>query len=111
MGMTSRNNFHEAENGAESAEVHLTRQAPNKKPINALLALLLLVNLAASLYQLPLNRLVERRLCHEYYEEHQPSARNPDDNIPEELCKLNGIQQDLGWIQGAMETAWIVGGK
>ena len=84
---------------------------PRRRPIAGLLGLLLLVNLAASLYQLPLNRLVERRLCQEHYSQHEPSARNPDGSIPEELCKLNQIQQDLGWIQGAMETTWIVGGE
>lgn len=89
------------------------RHRPRKPPrsaIAALLALLLLVNLAASLYQLPLNRVVERRLCQEYYSEHDPSVIGPDGNVKEELCKVDPVQQGLGWTQGTMDTLWVIGG-
>ncbi|KAJ9157593.1 Major facilitator superfamily transporter [Pleurostoma richardsiae] len=62
-----------------------------------------------SLYQLPLNRVIERRLCREYYGKNDPSAINPGGSVDEKLCKLDEIQEDLGWIQGVMETVWIVG--
>lgn len=78
--------------------------------ITALLSLLLLVNLAASLYQLPLNRVIERRLCREYYAEHDPTVIQHDGSIREELCKIDVVQQGLGWIQGTMDTLWVVGG-
>lgn len=83
---------------------------PPRSAITALLSLLLLVNLAASLYQLPLNRVIERRLCREYYVEHDPAAIQPDGSIKEELCKIDAVQQGLGWIQGTMDTLWVVGG-
>ena len=76
-----------------------------------LLALMLLVNLAASLYQLPLNRVVERRLCYEYYSVHDPRRVKPGGQVDESLCKIDDVQQRLGWILGVMETAWVVGGK
>jgi hypothetical protein len=79
--------------------------------IASLVFLLLLVNLAASLYQLPLNRVVERRLCREYYLEHDPSVIGPDGDVGEDLCKVNEVQEHLAWIQGVMDTAWIVGGE
>lgn len=81
-----------------------------KAAIGALLALLLCVNLAASLYHLPLNRVIERRLCHEYYTEHDPSKIGNDGHVVEGLCKVDPVQQSLGRIQGVMETIWIVGG-
>lgn len=84
---------------------------PARSAIAALLGVLLLVNLAASLYQLPLNRVVEGRLCREFYEQHDPSRLGPDGDANEELCKVDVVQQGLGRIQGAMETVWIVGGK
>ncbi len=74
------------------------------------LALLLAVQLSWSLYQLPLNRVVERRLCREYYRAHDPTAISPDGSVEEELCKVDSVQQGLAWVLGAMETAWIVGG-
>ncbi len=105
----------------------------SRNRIAPLLALMLVVNLAASLYQLPLNRAVERRLCREYYDRHHGSlpitaslgwagdfglgtqagtrARRERDDIDERLCKVDEVQQGLAWIQGVMETAWIVGGK
>ncbi|ROW09881.1 hypothetical protein VPNG_06294 [Cytospora leucostoma] len=82
---------------------------PARSAIAALLGVLLLVNLAASLYQLPLNRVVEGRLCREFYEQHDPSRLGPDGDVNEELCKVDIVQQGLGRIQGAMETVWIVG--
>lgn len=86
-------------------------QRPPRSAIAALLGLLLLVNLSASLYQLPLNRVVERRLCQEYYSQHDPSVIAPDGSIEEKLCKADPIQAGLGRIQGVMDTTWIVGGK
>lgn len=85
------------------------RRTPKRLAIVALLVLLLLVNLATSLYQLPLNRVIERRLCREYYSTHDPSVIDDDGNIEETLCKMNSIPKSLAWIVGIMETLWIVG--
>lgn len=87
------------------------RTAPAKATIGSLLALLLLVNLATSLYSLPLNRVIERRLCREHYQAHNPSAIDRDGSVPEELCKTDAVQQGLAWILGAMETITIVAGE
>ncbi|KAF7537350.1 hypothetical protein G7054_g3852 [Neopestalotiopsis clavispora] len=87
----------------------LPRSRPRRATIGALLALLLLVNLSTSLYQLPLNRVIERRLCRDYYDENDPSRVLPGSAIPEDLCKIDEVQKGLAWIQGAMDTAWIVG--
>lgn len=84
---------------------------PPRSAIAALLGLLLLVNLSASLYQLPLNRVVEKRLCQEYYSQNDPSVIGPGGNIEERLCKADAIQAGLGRIQGFMDTTWIVGGR
>ncbi|OHE95015.1 major facilitator superfamily transporter [Colletotrichum orchidophilum] len=82
---------------------------PRRAGIWALLALVLLVNLAASLYQLPLSRVIERRLCREYYAVTDPSVIDRDGSVAEGLCKIDHVQQGLAWIQGTMDTAWIVG--
>ncbi|KAF7560559.1 hypothetical protein G7046_g3579 [Stylonectria norvegica] len=77
--------------------------------MRAVLGLLLLVNLAMSLYQLPLNRVIERRLCQEYWRTTDPSKLQPGGGMEEKLCKIDSIQGSLGRIQGVMETTWIVG--
>lgn len=82
---------------------------PTRSAITALLTLLLLVNLAASLYQLPLNLVIERRLCLEHYRQHDPSQIGKDGSIEETLCKIDAVQMGLGWIQGTMDTIWVVG--
>lgn len=87
------------------------RTAPAKATIGSLLALLLLVNLATSLYSLPLNRVIERRLCREHYQEHSPSGIDRGGSVPEELCKTDAVQQGLAWILGAMETIATVAGE
>lgn len=87
------------------------RTAPAKATIGSLLALLLLVNLATSLYSLPLNRVIERRLCREHYQVNDPSGIGRGGSVPEELCKIDAVQQGLAWILGAMETISIVAGE
>lgn len=94
----------------EAVDTLSRSRRPARSAIAALLGVLLLVNLAASLYQLPLNRVVERRLCREFYSQHDPSKLGPDGSVEEELCKVDAVQQGLGRIQGAMDTIWIVGG-
>jgi hypothetical protein len=83
----------------------------NNKAIWNVLILMLLVNLTASLYNLPLNRVIERRLCLEYYQVHDPSTIGKGGAIDEELCKVDDVQKQLGWLQGIMETTWVVGGE
>ncbi|KAJ2984040.1 hypothetical protein NUW58_g6147 [Xylaria curta] len=66
-----------------------------------ILFLLLLINLTNGISNIPLNRLLERRLCRAYYES--------DHDVDETLCKVDSVQQDLAWIMGGFETLWIVG--
>ncbi|KAK0625451.1 hypothetical protein B0T17DRAFT_273614 [Bombardia bombarda] len=89
-----------------SANLRPPRNKPSVRPILVLVAL---VSLAWSLYALPLNRVIERRLCRDYYLVHDPSVIGPDGSVREELCKEDSIQQGLGRLQGVMETAWVVG--
>lgn len=89
-----------------------SRRLPRPKlAIVALLALILLTSLSESLYRLPLNRVIEKRLCREYYRSHDPSIIHNGGAIDEKYCKLDAIQQSLAWYVGIMETLWIVGGK
>lgn len=92
---------------------HVPRSRPgpfeSKRALVSLLSLVLLVNLSMSLYQLPLNRVIERRLCRDFYTATDPSVFGPDGEVSEDLCKIDRIQKELAWIQGVMETAWIVG--
>ncbi|KAI2631242.1 hypothetical protein GGS21DRAFT_523993 [Xylaria nigripes] len=83
---------------------HITLRSPRKCPryvIWLVFLLLLLINLTNGISNIPLNRLLERRLCRAYYE--------ADHDIDEELCKVDSVQQGLAWIMGAFETLWIVG--
>jgi hypothetical protein len=75
------------------------------------LVILGLQTLAIRLMNLPLNRVIELRYCRAYYQAHDPSVLDPDGNVSEELCKLDTIQQNLAWLQGAIETLHIVCGN
>ncbi|KAK4124414.1 hypothetical protein N657DRAFT_572153 [Parathielavia appendiculata] len=98
------------------------RKSPNLQPnwdmqpppapraaIRPLLVLVGLVNLAWSLYQLPVSRVVESRLCREHYAAHDPSVLHPDGSVSEELCKIDDVQRRLGRIQGVIEALWVAG--
>src|SRR4051812_37807734 len=89
-----------------------------------LILLLILTNTATSLYTLPLNRVVERRLCREHYGNQAPGTSTETGafeslslkdwqsggEIPEKLCKIDEVQKRLAWIQGVMETTAVVCG-
>jgi hypothetical protein len=64
-----------------------------------------------SLYQLPSNRLIEKRLCVDYYRRNDPSKFLSDGSLDEKLCKIRDIEKELGRIQGVMETLWVAGGN
>ncbi len=78
--------------------------------IRPLLALVALVNLAWSLYQLPASRVIESRLCREYYAVHDPSVVGPGGEVPEGLCKVDEVQEGLGRLVGGVEVGWVAGG-
>lgn len=80
------------------------------RTIWTLLILLALQNMAIKLMNLPLNRVIELRYCQQYYLQHDASQIGPGGSIPEELCKLDSIQQKLAWMQGMIETLHIVCG-
>jgi len=75
-----------------------------------LIGLLILVHLSTVLYTLPLNRVIESRLCLEHYKLHEPTSISPDSSVPEKLCKINEVQRQLAWLQGIMETTLVVCG-
>ncbi len=77
------------------------RRSPS--PIWLVLFLLLLVNLTNGISNIPLNRLLERRLCRAYY--------GSDRDVDEKLCKVVPVQQDLAYIMGSFETLWVAGGE
>lgn len=70
----------------------------------ALLVLLALQNLAVRLMNLPLNRVIESKFCGDYYRQHDPSKIDLDGLVPEHLCKVDEVQQNLAWTQGTIET-------
>ncbi|KAJ4992769.1 major facilitator superfamily transporter [Stagonosporopsis vannaccii] len=79
-----------------------------KHSIRPLIVLLVLVHLSAVLYTLPLNRVIELRLCQDHYQHHNPTLIPKHGTIPEKLCKIDEIQQRLAWLQGIMETTLVV---
>ncbi|KAF2275877.1 uncharacterized protein EI97DRAFT_399400 [Westerdykella ornata] len=87
--------------------LHLRQPNINIQTLWPILFLLILVNLTTSLYSLPLNRVIEKRLCQEHYAGDSNVTR-PGGMIPEELCKIDAVQKRLAWFQGIMETTLVV---
>ncbi|EGU73205.1 hypothetical protein FOXB_16281 [Fusarium oxysporum f. sp. conglutinans Fo5176] len=80
-------------------------------PIISVLTLCLFVNLSMSLYQLPSNRLIERRLCVDYYRQNDPSQIQPGGSVDEKLCKIREIEKDLvGSFDALLSTKAIMAG-
>ncbi|KAF2501344.1 hypothetical protein BU16DRAFT_599240 [Lophium mytilinum] len=79
----------------------------SQRAIWTLLLLLVFTHMANRLYDLPLNRVIEMRLCQDHYKQHDPSKFGPGSSVPEKLCKIDEVQQKLAWLQGIMEATTI----
>ncbi|KAI4710268.1 hypothetical protein J4E89_004719 [Alternaria sp. Ai002NY15] len=75
-----------------------------KKPWVLLVVLIFIivavVDVGAYLAEPPLTRLFEENLCLKYYREQDPSVIDGEGNIPEQLCKVDVVQQRLATIFG-----------
>ena len=80
------------------------KQSQRGVAVPALLSVLLVTLLSVKLVALPLNRILESRYCLEYYQAHDPGKIPPTGDIPESDCKLEVVQQRLGWLMGASDT-------
>jgi len=52
------------------------------------------------LYTAPRVRLFESVSCTRYYLEHDPSVVGPDGSVPESLCKINPVQDEVASVLG-----------
>lgn len=43
----------------------------------------------------------------DYYATHDPSAIGDDGEVPESMCKVDAVQENLGWMSGALETTML----
>lgn len=82
---------------------HLSRKRSNLA-VPALLLVLLMTLLSVKLMSLPLDRILELRYCLEYYQVHDPTKIPSDGDIPESDCKIEYVQQRLGWTMGTFDT-------
>ncbi|CAO2654049.1 Nn.00g107820.m01.CDS01 [Neocucurbitaria sp. VM-36] len=77
---------------------------PKKKPwvllVLLIFALVAIVDIGAFLAEPPKTRVFEANLCLTYYREHDPSAIGKDGAVPEQLCKVDEVQQKLAMIFG-----------
>ncbi|CAN9455699.1 unnamed protein product [Alternaria alternata] len=89
----------------ESAH-HALPQA-TKKPWVLLVVLIFVmiafIDVGAYLAEAPMTRLYEANLCLKYYHEQDPTVIPGDGSIPEQLCKVDVVQQRLASIFGWQE--------
>jgi hypothetical protein len=78
-----------------------------KKPWLLLVVLIFimiaLIDVGAYLAEAPMTRLYEANLCLKYYRKQDPSVVPDDETIPEQLCKVDVVQQQLASIFGWQE--------
>ncbi|KAI1207614.1 MFS general substrate transporter [Annulohypoxylon truncatum] len=81
-----------------------TISVPTVRKPGAILGLFFIIIFAVSaadaFKQIPMTRIFEDILCHEYYD----AAFAPDAPIDEELCKVNAIQSNLAYLLAVLES-------
>jgi hypothetical protein len=80
------------------------RKRSSRAATATVLLLLGLHALGFKIMYIPLNRVIENRFCRSYYLEHDPSVVPSDGLVPEKLCKVNEVQQQLAALFGTVES-------
>ncbi|EUC43341.1 hypothetical protein COCMIDRAFT_101075 [Bipolaris oryzae ATCC 44560] len=71
--------------------------------VGLIFVLVAFIDIGAYLADPPMTRIFEANLCYKYYLEQDPSVIGGDGTIPEELCKVDIVQQRLASIFGWQE--------
>jgi hypothetical protein len=66
--------------------------------------LLVVMSLGQALFKAPFLRIIELGLCRVYYRQHAPGYVHSDEDLTEDMCKVNSIQKGLAMIN-AYNTA------
>ncbi|KAI0391243.1 major facilitator superfamily domain-containing protein [Xylariaceae sp. FL0594] len=66
----------------------------------ACIAVAITAEIGEYLYTAPRVRLFESVSCTRYYLEHDPSVVGPDGSVPESLCKINPVQNEVASVLG-----------
>src|ERR1700750_2989335 len=93
-------------------EIH--EDCRNRLTRNSVLALVTLTfcqSMAVRIMSLPLNRLIESKYCQDYYRRHNSLIIHTGDRIPEDLCKVDTVQERLAVLQGIIETVHVLCGQ
>lgn len=88
----------------KSSSSHQSRidDRDNRKYVNIYLLLTIVAGIDFSMFMLslPLTRVYEGITCYGYYAAHEPGRFKDPASIPETLCKLEDIQEELAIVKG-----------
>jgi hypothetical protein len=102
----------ESDRDMNDAGVKIIARSRNiPKDLYMLLLLVSVQSLGLKIMYLPLNRLIENRICRDYYLNVEPSVVPSNGVVPEHLCKNDAIQQQLATLFGTIESIHLFIGK
>jgi hypothetical protein len=80
-------------------ELHLT---PWRRSTIAILLVAILAAVDSGILEIvvPLTRVFEGIVCHNYFVIHDPGVIVPGADLPEEMCKIEPVQSQLAFIRG-----------
>lgn len=101
---SDRDTVHEGSPLLKSSSSHQSRvdNRDNSKYVNIYLLLTIVAGIDFSMFMLslPLTRVYEGITCYGYYAAHEPGRFKDPASIPETLCKLEDIQEELAIVKG-----------
>jgi hypothetical protein len=102
----------ESDRDMNDAGVKIIARSRNiPKDLYMLLLLVSVQSLGLKIMYLPLNRLIENRICRDYYLNVDPFVVPSNGVVPEHLCKNDAIQQQLATLFGTIESIHLFIGK
>ncbi|KAI4599032.1 hypothetical protein KJ359_002449 [Pestalotiopsis sp. 9143b] len=91
----------EAHAAAEDSPAHRSRCTwPWTHVIGLVLSIAIISDFSESMFTAPRIRLYESVICAEFYSQADPSLVGPDGSVPERLCKVVPVQEELATILG-----------
>lgn len=94
--------IHEAQAAAaEDSPTHRSRCSwPWTHVIGLVLSIAIISDFSESMFTAPRIRLYESVICAEFFSRADPSLVGPDGNVPERLCKVVPVQEELATLLG-----------
>lgn len=99
--LSSSTTTRDTANNTAATPIHRSRCSwPWTHVVGLVLCIAVFADIGESMFLAPRMRLYESVICSEYFSQSNPSLIEPDGTIPEKICKVTPVQEQLATLLG-----------